>query len=155
MNFRQLLADLDNVHDDCAETFAASTVNAVSQWAVVNGFPSIVRDPTPAAQVTEARKFIAEAIAATRTTEDPDALVDLATAAELLGYKPAGLRKIVKAGQIRFVQNGRGPIRFRREWINEYIQGSKPVKVERSPSQRRPALPRSRVPGFDPSLFKN
>ncbi len=156
MNFHKHLADLDNVHDDVAETFAASVVNRVSEWAVVNGFPSIVRDPTPAAQVTEVRRYLAEAIAATRATETlaTDALVDLATAAELLGYKPAGLRKIVKAGKIRFVQNGRGPIRFRREWIDEYIQASKPVKVERSPSQRRPAIPKSSVPGFDPSRFK-
>jgi hypothetical protein len=86
--------------------------------------------------------------------ESPDAMLDLATAAELLGYKPAGLRKVVKAGQIRFVQNGRGPIKFRREWIDEYIHASNPTKVKRSPSQRRPALPQSKVPGFNPSLFK-
>ncbi len=83
-----------------------------------------------------------------------DALLDLATAATLLGYKPAGLRKVVKAEQIRYVQNGNGPIKFRREWLDEYIKANNPTGVKRSPSQRKPPPPTSTVPGFDPSRFQ-
>jgi hypothetical protein len=155
MNFHKLLAKLEGLDDRCAEFLAAGIVNEVSEWAAKNGHPSLVREWTPAAQVIEVRRYLAECIAATaEKPAEPDALIDLATAAELLGYKPAGLRKVVKAGQIRFVQNGNGPIKFRREWIDEYLQANNPTGAERSPSQRRVPPPTSTVPGFDSSRFK-
>ena len=66
-----------------------------------------------------------------------DGLIDVAEAAEFLGYKPAGLRKLVKQGAIRYVQNGRGPIRFRREWLDDFIASNNPTESKRSPAQRR------------------
>jgi excisionase family DNA binding protein len=68
-----------------------------------------------------------------------DGLVDLTTAAAYLGYIPSGLRKLVKQKRIRYVQNGRGPIRFRREWLDEFINAnsSGPQDIERAPAQTR------------------
>ena len=75
-----------------------------------------------------------------------DRLLTLAEAADLLGMKASGLRKIVartKRGtpgpQIQFFQIGEGPIKFRREWIERFIEenSTKPGQV-RSQPQRRP-----------------
>jgi hypothetical protein len=59
------------------------------------------------------------------------ALLSLEDAAKLLGYTPSGLRKIVrrtregKAGPaIRFFQVGKGPIRFRSEWLDDFVDGN-------------------------------
>lgn len=162
MDFRRLLAELDAFHDDCAETVAAGIVNKVFEWAAHNGFPMLVRGSTPAAQVVEVRRHLAAAIAATRIEEtESDAMIDLATAAELVGYKPAGLRKIVaavKAGKsgptIRFAQVGKGPIRFRREWLEDFINGnvvSRPEKL-RAKTTAKPMIEPQH--GFDNRFFK-
>jgi hypothetical protein len=90
-------------------------------------------------------------------------LLNLAEAAALLGYAPSGLRKIVnrtkrgeQGGAIRFMQVGRGPIRFRRAWIEEFIEANTtgPKPVERSPVQRRSPSIEPRF-GFDPKLFRH
>jgi hypothetical protein len=57
--------------------------------------------------------------------EPADSMLSLAEAAEILGYSEPGLRKIVartKAGKpgIQFAQIGNGPIKFKREWLNEF-----------------------------------
>ena len=90
-------------------------------------------------------------------------LLSLDEAARLLGYKASGLRKIVartKRGAtthtIQFFQIGRGPIKFRREWIEAFIE-SKTVNAKpaaRSPVQKRAEKPKP-VLGFDPALFKS
>ncbi|BBO35527.1 helix-turn-helix domain-containing protein [Lacipirellula parvula] len=133
---------------------AAAIVGEVSSLMARAGHGELVRAPVPDVDVNAAKCYVAHCIAAISEKSEPDALIDLATAAELLGYKPAGLRKVVKAGQIRFVQNGNGPIKFRREWLDEYLQANNPTGVKRSPSQRRVPPPTSTVPGFDPSRFK-
>ena len=83
-----------------------------------------------------------------------DALLTVEEASSLLSLKPSGLRKIVRAGQIRHVQNGRGPIKFRREWIDEYLRSKDPKSSTRRHRQRRPTLPPTAVSGFDPRLFR-
>ena len=98
---------------------------------------------------------------ATTPQRAPDALLDLATAAELLGYKPAGLRKIVaatKAGKagptIQFSQVGKGPIRFRREWLDDFIAAH---VVKRQPKPRPKSKARPPIEpqhGFDNRFFK-
>jgi excisionase family DNA binding protein len=86
-----------------------------------------------------------------------DRLLNVAEAAEYLGYSPTGLRRIVEEQRIQYVQNGRGPIKFRREWLDEFISANVtgPQDVERSPAQKRTAAsavePRF---GFDPKLFR-
>ena len=87
---------------------------------------------------------------------DGDSLIGLEEAAQILGYKPSGLRKIVAKRRIQFVQHGRGPIKFRREWLDEFINanGGGPQDIQRSPAQSRisPIAMEPRF-GFDPSLF--
>jgi hypothetical protein len=85
-------------------------------------------------------------------------LFNLEQAAAYLGYKPEGLRKIVKLKQIQFSQNGRGPIRFRREWLDEFTEKNAggPKDVDRSPAKRKPTplpLPAAAF-GFDPSHIR-
>jgi excisionase family DNA binding protein len=86
-----------------------------------------------------------------------DRLLNLKEAAKYLGYDAAGLRKIVGQNRIRFVQNGRGPIKFRREWLDEFISENEagPKDIKRSPAQRRRSVPikKSRF-GLDPKLFR-
>jgi hypothetical protein len=82
-----------------------------------------------------------------------------ATAADLLGYKPAGLRKIVTATKfgkpgpkIQFAQVGKGPIRFRREWLDEFIAAN---VVKHQTKLRPKAKPESEPQhGFNNRFFK-
>lgn len=69
-----------------------------------------------------------------------DSLLSLEEAAELLGYSPSGLRKIVnrtRAGKlgatIRFFQIGNGPIKFKREWLDDFISANSVIPVQRRP----------------------
>ena len=82
-------------------------------------------------------------------------LVSLEDAATMLGYTPSGLRKIInrtRAGKpgptIQFFQVGKGPIKFRPEWIDEFIaantvklaaqrQATKPLPVRQPERQSR------------------
>jgi excisionase family DNA binding protein len=90
------------------------------------------------------------------TDRDSGALIGLADAAKILGYRADGLRRLVKQKRIKYVQHGQGRIKFRREWLDEYISAnsSGPQDIKRSPAQRRKVRmdfePRH---GFDPSLF--
>jgi excisionase family DNA binding protein len=79
-----------------------------------------------------------------------DGLLSLRESAKYLGYDAAGLRKIVSQKRIRFVQNGRGPIKFRREWLDEFIAANcgGPQDVKRAPVQKR-SKPR---PNAEPKL---
>jgi hypothetical protein len=76
-----------------------------------------------------------------------DRLLTLAQAADLLGMKASGLRKFdarTKRGtpgpQIQFFQIGEGPIKFRRQWIERFIEENsiKPGQVQLRKTQRRP-----------------
>jgi hypothetical protein len=68
------------------------------------------------------------------------ALLTLEEAAEQLGYSVSGLRKIVnstKAGKIgpaiQFFQVGRGPIKFRQEWIDEFVEANAVIPMRPRP----------------------
>jgi hypothetical protein len=94
-------------------------------------------------------------------THEP--LVSLEEAAKLLGYKASGLRKIVsrtrQGGQgatIKFFQVGQGPIKFRRKWLEEFIQANtvEPKPILRSPAQKRKAKSEGKYRlAFDPALY--
>lgn len=88
---------------------------------------------------------------------DEDTLIELKEAARLIGYSVDRTRRLAKKGDITYVQNGRGRIKFRREAIDEFIaaKSTGPQDIERSPAQRR-AMPITFEPryGFDPSLFR-
>jgi excisionase family DNA binding protein len=104
---------------------------------------------------------LAEVQAAEQPTSDSsprDRLLHVKEAAQYLGYDAAGLRKLVKQKRITYVQNGRGPIKFRREWLDDFIRQNKggPKDIERSPAQKRRAIPitESRF-GLDPKPFRS
>lgn len=92
----------------------------------------------------------------TSTDRDSGALIGLAEAAKILGYQADRLRRLAKQKRIKYVQHGQGRIKFRREWLDEFIDSnsSGPQDIKRSPAQRRTVRmdfePR---PSFDPSLF--
>lgn len=72
-----------------------------------------------------------------------DNLLTLAQAAKLLSYEPGGLRKIVtrtakgKPGpQIQFFQIGRGPIKFKREWLDDFVLANSVVPWQAMPRKQ-------------------
>lgn len=93
-------------------------------------------------------------------------LISLEDAAKLLDYSTSGLRKIVnrtKAGgqgpTIHFFQVGNGPIKFRSEWIDEFISANTlgPKRVDSTSPQRQNVKcrePSGPNHGFDPALFR-
>jgi hypothetical protein len=119
---------------------AALLVNAEATWALVTVQASTIQSGQRPASI-------------------PGTLLDLNQAAAYLNYKPAGLRKIVKRQQIQCHQNGRGPIKFRQEWLDDYIaaRAKSPTDIERSPAQRRTRHRTTTEPvlGFDPSLYQS
>jgi len=103
MNLRKYLDDLDNVHDDVAETVAAGIANDVSQWAAINGHPDLVREYTPAASRVEVRKYLAAAIAATAEPPEPgpEPLLSPPEIARQLGADPATVIQWIRTGQLK------------------------------------------------------
>lgn len=90
---------------------------------------------------------------------DDNRLLSLKEAAEYLGYKPEGLRTVVKQGRIQFSKNGeRGHYKFRRAWLEEFLrtQGGGPESIDRAPAQRREMpIAFDLRPSFDPSFFQS
>ncbi len=94
----------------------------------------------------KAKVFLAEclsALAAVSPASTADEMLTLPEAAKILGYTEKGLRNIVErskralAGQrvngptVEFAQAGvRGAIRFRREWIENFIAGHRPTPMK-------------------------
>jgi excisionase family DNA binding protein len=89
------------------------------------------------------------AVGALLTDKPSDALLTLSEAAEILGYKPSGLRKLVKRGSIRHIQVGRGPIKFRREWLEEFHGDQQPT-LRPAPKKTSRHTP----PNFTPTHLK-
>jgi len=99
----------------------------------------------------EAQALIAECLAAlTPAPAAADEMLSLPEAAKLLGYTQKGLRNIVdrskralagrrvEAPTIQFAQAGvRGAIRFRREWIDNFIAGHPPAPYKRTKTTTR------------------
>jgi hypothetical protein len=100
-------------------------------------------------------------------SDSEDCLISLEEAARLLDYSISGLRKIVsrtKAGglgpKIQFFQVNNGPIKFRREWVADFINANT-VSLK---SNVVPPLPKNKLKptrqvapqhGFDPSFFRD
>lgn len=129
MNFKRAIKALDA--EDADSTLASFLVNEASSYMAGRGYAELVREHVPQAELdhTAVKKYLAACIAvltpaATGETPQSDTLLTLAEAAEILGYKPSGLRKLVKRGDIRYVQVGRGPIKFRREWLDQFSAGN-------------------------------
>ena len=101
MNLQKLLAKLEGLDDRCAEFVAADIVNEVSQWAARNGYPSLVKEWTPAAQPIEVRKYLAAAIAATKTQLPEPSSEDYFTIKHV-----AEKLKISERSVARMIENG-------------------------------------------------
>ena len=118
----------DSEPDD-VEGLAVAFVQA-QQHYVAEGCGNVVRALVPPTTLREARGALADALAALeRCSEDDQSLLTLEAAAKILGYSESGLRKIVsrtKAGKpgIKFTQIGNGPIKFKREWLDEFTVGN-------------------------------
>jgi hypothetical protein len=88
-----------------------------------------------------------------------EGMFDLKGAAAYLGYQPEGVRKLVRQRLVTFSQNGRGPLRFRREWLDEFIASNigGPKETLRLAAQPRRKAPRRSEPmhGFDPALLSH
>jgi hypothetical protein len=82
-------------------------------------------------------------------------LLSLAEVATILKYSESYLRKLCKDGKIRFQQASKyAPIRFRQEWIEEFIEQTTFDPSEDSPAPSPKRGPR-RVDEFDRSVFLN
>jgi excisionase family DNA binding protein len=88
-------------------------------------------------------------------------LLPLSEAAAYLGMTPSALRKLAKRGGIVFFQHGsRGRLKFKAEWLDEYI--ARHTRRPGSPGGRQPrrkasvAAPSSasEVLGFRPELYR-
>jgi len=157
---RQQLAELDHLESDPRDPFQdahdlADLVREAERRAAVAG----LLDAVVACQIrpgpvgTElARRVLLACLAALPADCVADSLLNLQQAADYLGYKPSGLRKVVKRGDIRFVQVGQGPIKFRREWLDEFVAN---VNAPTPPAKKRqpPTPPIDTQFGFDPSLL--
>lgn len=125
-----------------------------------NQFLAQTGEPNVAATLTLAQVVAHHGGASQVAPSVGEALIGLNDAARLLGYKPAGLRKLAKQGLILYVQNGRGPIRFKRQWVDDYIASNNPQGVKRSPVQRRKPISAATggidaaALGFKPSLYR-
>ena len=56
------------------------------------------------------------------TSRTDGELLTLEQAAAYLGYTVSGLRKLKDKRQIKYMQNGQGPIRFAQEWLDEFVE---------------------------------
>jgi len=130
MNFQRLLAQLDAVPNDCAETFAAGIVNAVSEWAAENGHPSLVRDWAPAAQPIEVKRYLAECIDATAEPERERTTLSPPEVAQQLGVTPETVIGWIKSGALKATNVGKGKARPRyriqRTNIDLFLQSRQP-----------------------------
>jgi excisionase family DNA binding protein len=82
-----------------------------------------------------------------------DSLLNLQQAADYLGSKPSGLRKVVKRGGIRYVQVGQGPIKFRREWLDEFVTNVNAPPAKNPQSRAPTAQHIENTHGFNPDLL--
>jgi excisionase family DNA binding protein len=144
MNFQKLLAELDAADDRYAETVAAGIVNDVSEWAAANGYPSLVRCETPAAQVIEVRRYLAECIAtaAERSTVGP---YSVAQVAEQLGVDDGTVVAWIKSGKLKGANIGKGQQRGR------YRIQAGALEAFLASRQPEPPTPASQTPRKKPS----
>lgn len=137
---------------DIAES-CRSTIDEIQAKALRAGLPEVVAaTQRPGGGLKWAREVVAACLAAL-PDQATDGLLSLQEAAEYLGYKPAGLRKLVKRGSIRHLQVGQGPIKFRREWLDEFVAdvnatGELPKAAKAPPVRIEPQF------GFDPKLLR-
>jgi hypothetical protein len=150
-NFRRWLkAKIDSFDDDteCATDRADETVPVIQQAekiAIELGLPDIARHcatvTTTMLALPTARLVLCECLAMLPRSAPPvtaDRWLTLREAATLLGYTDKGLRKIVARKGIDFFQSQPwAPIKFKREWVESF--------VDEHSTQKRGPVSRPRV----------
>ena len=128
---------------------AADIATQASQHAADLRLHELMRDWEEQPEVLEVDKYLVECLAGIPSGE----VLTLKEAAEYLGYSESGLRKIKDRKEIKFAQKGQGPIKFQKEWLDEFLQNQQ--EIERSPVQKR-SKPITIEPnhGFDVELFQ-
>jgi len=83
-------------------------------------------------------------------------LVSLNDAAKILNYSVSGLRKLVTRRAIKFYQRTpHAPIKFKREWLDEFVADGTSGPGDLSPVKRRAKVKTVASSDFvDLSLFK-
>jgi excisionase family DNA binding protein len=140
MNFRKLLHDLEQVPDDVADEYVAGIVNLVSQWASANGHADLVRDWTPAASRLEARRYLAEAIAVTKTQED--GTITPSQVAKRLGVRSERVLAWIKSGKLKASNLGTKRPRYRvtQDDLSTFLKEQQtPPKIPRAKRRSRPS----------------
>ena len=133
MNFKALLAQLDDLDDRCAETVAAGIANDVSEWATKNGHAELVREWTPAAQPIQVKRYLAQAIAATNATEaDSTTPLTVRQAAERSSISAPTIYALCADGKIPHsrIGTGRGTIRIMPSDLSEFLRQTQQVEVD-------------------------
>lgn len=150
-SLRQADKQLAALHDECGERFdvAAAIVHEARELALKHGHPDAAMLARAGDQLSPSQGR--EILAAMLASLPESGIFNLEQAAEYLGYKPAGLRKMTKRGEIRHLQVGQGPLRFRREWLDEFIVNAPADK--RRPSPPMPTPPVENRHGLDNSLL--
>lgn len=110
------------------------------------------------AEAPAVKTFLSSCLAACQPSEAPAEMLTIAEAARILGISTSGLRKLVSRSAIRFAQSAKhAPIRFRREWLDEFIDGKAGNTAEvKGRKERKSKAARARVEsqfGFDPGLL--
>lgn len=133
----------------------------------------ILRCPADQLGLNAAQGYLSAAIATLPSNREPatDGMMSLKDAAEYLGYPgDDALRQIVdrskakargvatKGATIKFFQPSKGsPIRFKREWLDDFIaeHAVEPADRQHVPNRKREAAqtPVNWSHGLDPSLF--
>jgi excisionase family DNA binding protein len=115
---------------------AADIVNTVSDWAAKNGYPSLVREWTPAAGPTEVRKYLAECIAA---KEKPKTLTPPEVAKEL-GCRASSVLAWIKSGKLKasnLATASRPRYRVTLEDLAEFLKSRQPLPKQTRVKTRR------------------
>jgi excisionase family DNA binding protein len=129
LDFLDALHENPELSSDPAGTMPAVIVEVVRDKAARLGLSGLVEKMPTDATFDDARRYLAEAIAACAPKDaEPEDSLSVDQVAKLLGCKPKTVRTLVDRtrrglpGGIRFHQTGRHwPIHIRREWINEFL----------------------------------
>jgi len=145
MNLHKLLDELESDLDDrYAETRAAEIVNEVSPYMARLGHASLVREWTPAAQPIEARRYLAECIAATAEKPEPSALTPPQVAKQL-GCRASRVLAWIKAGQLKasnLATGSRPRYRIQPDDLVDFLKRRQPELPQARPKKRRPNRPK-------------
>jgi hypothetical protein len=151
---REQLVHLDELasHPDLTEQHSdevASVVREAGRRAAAAGAPAaakLCRVRRGGLAISTAQGILASCLEVLPQPKTEAELLSLQQAAEYLGYSAKGLRKVVKRGDLRFVQaKPRAPLKFRKEWLDDFgMRRDEPAKESNRVRSKH---------GFDPRFL--